>query len=279
MAEGRALHLISLLACGGAFAWAFLHLSHVLMPFILSAALAYVTTPLINHVEIRGLRENARRRIVVQANTQPGADMGKIVEAIRENVAAASLPNGYTTRLEGSFQAQAEASRTIGLLSLLSLALVPRVRRQQVPWFDLGLIALAALWAVYSLRTVPVAACMAAPLAAAGVQGSLGSRPRVRRAEVGVVMVALVGGLATLGAVVPTTADEPRTRLVGIDRALADLPAETLIAILENNLSAGLLNRFNSEGPLVERSKEELYNLVLERVVEPSVVRSWNLIE
>jgi multidrug efflux pump subunit AcrB len=50
--------------------------------------------------------------------------MGKIVQAIQEKVAAATLPNRYTTSLEGAFQAQGEASRTIGLLSLLFSALV-----------------------------------------------------------------------------------------------------------------------------------------------------------
>jgi HME family heavy-metal exporter len=102
------------------------------------------------------LRENARRRIVVQANTQPGADMGKIVQAIEENVAAANLPNGYTTRLEGSFQAQAEASRTIGLLSLLSLALVfallySRYRSVTFTLIILGSIPLALIGSVAAL--------------------------------------------------------------------------------------------------------------------------------
>ncbi|MBB5760848.1 efflux RND transporter permease subunit [Methylorubrum rhodesianum] len=102
------------------------------------------------------LRENARRRIVVQANTQPGADMGKIVQAIEENVAAANLPNGHTTRLEGSFQAQAEASRTIGLLSLLSLALVfallySRYRSVTFTLIILGSIPLALIGSVAAL--------------------------------------------------------------------------------------------------------------------------------
>ncbi|MGE7154796.1 efflux RND transporter permease subunit [Methylorubrum rhodesianum] len=102
------------------------------------------------------LRENARRRIVVQANTQPGADMGKIVQAIEENVAAANVPNGYTTRLEGSFQAQAEASRTIGLLSLLSIALVfallySRYRSVTFTLIILGSIPLALIGSVAAL--------------------------------------------------------------------------------------------------------------------------------
>ncbi|MET7247019.1 efflux RND transporter permease subunit [Methylobacterium sp. EM32] len=102
------------------------------------------------------LRENARRRIVVQANTQPGSDMGKIVQAIQGKVAAANLPNGYTTSLEGSFQAQAEASRTIGLLSLLSLALVfallySRYRSVVFTLIILGSIPLALIGSVAAL--------------------------------------------------------------------------------------------------------------------------------
>ena len=102
------------------------------------------------------LRENARRRIVVQANTQPGSDMGKIVQAIQDKVAAANLPNGYTTSLEGSFQAQAEASRTIGLLSLLSLALVfallySRYRSVVFTLIILGSIPLALIGSVAAL--------------------------------------------------------------------------------------------------------------------------------
>ncbi|MEE7478800.1 efflux RND transporter permease subunit [Methylobacterium hispanicum] len=102
------------------------------------------------------LRENARRRIVVQANTQPGSDMGKIVQAIQEKAAGANLPDGYTTSLEGSFQAQAEASRTIGLLSLLSLALVfallySRYRSVVFTLIILGSIPLALIGSVAAL--------------------------------------------------------------------------------------------------------------------------------
>ena len=69
-------------------------------------------------------RENGKRRIVVFANAAPGADMGRIIAAIRSRLADAKLPQGYFASLEGSFQAQEEASRTIGLLSLISLGLV-----------------------------------------------------------------------------------------------------------------------------------------------------------
>ncbi|KQT46702.1 multidrug transporter AcrB [Methylobacterium sp. Leaf456] len=102
------------------------------------------------------LRENARRRIVVQANTVGGADMGAIVGAIQKEIAATALPNGYVTRLEGAFQAQEEASRTIGLLSLLSLGLVfallySRYRSAAFTLIILGSIPLALIGSVAAL--------------------------------------------------------------------------------------------------------------------------------
>ncbi|MCJ2039257.1 efflux RND transporter permease subunit [Methylobacterium sp. J-059] len=102
------------------------------------------------------LRENARRRIVVQANTAPGADMGRVVAAIRQQVGGTQLPAGYATSLEGAFQAQGEAARTIGLLSLVSLALVftllyGRYRSAVLTLIILGSIPLALIGSVVAL--------------------------------------------------------------------------------------------------------------------------------
>lgn len=67
--------------------------------------------------------DNGRRRIVVSANTD-GRDMGAIVSAIRAEIAATRLPQGYSAGLEGQFQAQEEATRRIAGLSLVSLTLI-----------------------------------------------------------------------------------------------------------------------------------------------------------
>jgi heavy-metal exporter, HME family len=69
-------------------------------------------------------RENAQRRIAVFGNSDGRRDMAAIVADIRRAVAETNWPQGYTTQFEGTFQAQEEASMRIGLLSLLSLALV-----------------------------------------------------------------------------------------------------------------------------------------------------------
>ncbi len=68
-------------------------------------------------------RENARRRIVISANSQ-GRDMSAVIADIRAALAAQALPEGYFTALEGQFQAQEEASRRIAGLALVSLALI-----------------------------------------------------------------------------------------------------------------------------------------------------------
>jgi hypothetical protein len=68
-------------------------------------------------------RDNTRRRIVVLANTD-GTDMARIIGEIRALLSDAKLPAGYSTALEGAFQAQEEASRLIALLSLVSLGAI-----------------------------------------------------------------------------------------------------------------------------------------------------------
>ncbi|QDI82409.1 efflux RND transporter permease subunit [Methylorubrum populi] len=105
------------------------------------------------------LRENARRRIVVQANTDGSSDMATVVAAIREAVAKEPMPPGFFTSLEGTFQAQEEASRTIAALSALSLALVFAILFSRYHSVALALIimgnvplaligSVAALWLV-----------------------------------------------------------------------------------------------------------------------------------
>jgi len=63
------------------------------------------------------------------------------------------------------------------------------------------------------------------------------------------------------------------------DQELADLPKETLVAILQANVSTGLFRRFESEIPFADRSQENVYGLVVERVVEPEIVQTWPLFE
>jgi phosphate transport system permease protein len=56
---------------------------------------------------------------------------------------------------------------------------------------------------------------------------------------------------------------------------LAELPKETLVSILQGHVSEGLFRRFESEVPFAERSQEDVYQLVVERVVEPKIEDTW----
>ena len=102
------------------------------------------------------LRENARRRIVVSANTDGEADMARVIAGIRRELAAYPLPQGYATALEGTFQAQEEATRTIALLSLVSLSLIfvvlySRYRSAALAAVIMGNVPLALIGAVAAL--------------------------------------------------------------------------------------------------------------------------------
>ncbi|CAD5372715.1 Cobalt-zinc-cadmium resistance protein CzcA [Rubrivivax sp. A210] len=68
-------------------------------------------------------RDDGKRRIVLSANAS-GRALSEIVADIRGVVAATQLPEGSFVTLGGQFQAQEQASRLVGLLSLVSLALM-----------------------------------------------------------------------------------------------------------------------------------------------------------
>lgn len=68
-------------------------------------------------------RDDGKRRIVLSANAS-GRALSEIVTDIRAVVAETKLPEGYFITLGGQFKAQEEASRLVGLLSIVSLVLM-----------------------------------------------------------------------------------------------------------------------------------------------------------
>jgi heavy-metal exporter, HME family len=102
------------------------------------------------------LREDSRRRVAVLANAVGGASMTQLIAEIRRELAAMPLPQGMSTALEGTFQAQEEAARTIGVLSLLSLAtifaiLYSRYRSAVLTLIIMGSVPLALIGSVAAL--------------------------------------------------------------------------------------------------------------------------------
>lgn len=58
---------------------------------------------------------------------------------------------------------------------------------------------------------------------------------------------------------------------------LERMDSAALTAVLADHVSRGLMRRFERDQPMAERSRDEIYELVVERVVDPSVVQAWSL--
>jgi heavy-metal exporter, HME family len=103
------------------------------------------------------LRENGQRRVAVFGNGDGQRDMAAIVADIRGIIAETPLPQGYRTSLEGTFQAQEEATLRIGALSLVSLALIfvvlySRYQSAALALIVMGNIPLALIGSVIALN-------------------------------------------------------------------------------------------------------------------------------
>lgn len=66
----------------------------------------------------------------------------------------------------------------------------------------------------------------------------------------------------------------PPAELLG-DRPLEEVTQGELVAILQDNISAGRFRNLNAQAPIAERTKDEVYTLVLEEVARQRVVHSW----
>jgi HME family heavy-metal exporter len=102
------------------------------------------------------LRENGRRRLAVQANVVGGYDTAALVDAIRKELQTLKLPEGSFVSLEGTFKAQEQASRTIGVLSVVSFALIfailySRYRSAVLALIVMSSVPLALIGAVAAL--------------------------------------------------------------------------------------------------------------------------------
>ena len=87
-------------------------------------------------------RDDGKRRIVLSANAQ-GRALSDVVADIRRVVAQTKLPEGMFISLSGQFQAQEEASRLVGLLSIVSLVLMFVVLYSRYQSMRLSLLIMA----------------------------------------------------------------------------------------------------------------------------------------
>ncbi len=100
----------------------------------------------------------------------------------------------------------------------------------------------------------------------------------------GAIMIAIIA----LGALLYNIIDESfgliavENRVDPDDLAIAGVPLEELrkeqlIEVLAGHVSAGLMRRLENDQPFEERDRANVYALVLERVVEPKIVKTWSL--
>jgi len=89
-----------------------------------------------------------------------------------------------------------------------------------------------------------------------------------------VLLLTIING--AFGFVAVKNSIEPEL-LTGPDRSMSALSNDELITIIEENLSSGLVRRYNSEKPLTDRNSADLVAIVRERVVAPEIIESWNL--
>ena len=87
-------------------------------------------------------RDDGKRRIVLSANAQ-GRALSEVITDIRRVVNETKLPEGYFVTLGGQFQAQEEASRLVGLLSIVSLILMFVVLNSRYKSSTLALLIMA----------------------------------------------------------------------------------------------------------------------------------------
>lgn len=119
---------------------------------------------------------------------------------------------------------------TICLLILLAVVVVRLARKVSAyTWTELLLLLLAGGWALYTNRTVMVAAVMLVPFAASALQEALRERPSVSRLERSAVLLSAAGCLAALALVVPRTADEPPDTYPEWLSTLDEMPDGTVV--------------------------------------------------
>jgi hypothetical protein len=116
------------------------------------------------------------------------------------------------------------------LALMLGIAVVLYIRAPQRSWTDISFLVVAGACALWSYRTVPVAAVILMPLMARAAGDLL---PRavhpLRRPELHGVLGAAAAALTVLAVLVPHTSERPPTQPAWVEPALSALPAGTKV--------------------------------------------------
>jgi hypothetical protein len=117
----------------------------------------------------------------------------------------------------------------LAFVLLLAVTLVCLLVAPRVSPFQVVMLLFVGGLAIYSSRTLPLAAVSLLPLLAQGLQPYVGPRSAPHRLETGYVLGVTGAALAALALLVPRTSPDPPPEPAWVDGALASLPAGTVV--------------------------------------------------
>jgi phosphate transport system permease protein len=119
-------------------------------------------------------------------------------------------------------------------------------------------------------------------------KSNLPGRQRLARIWKVIFQVSTVIGILALGALLYNVSDrsfgyialearvQPDTLAIN-GTPLEEMTVEQLISVLQAKVSAGRFRKLNNDKAFEERTADEVYDLILEDVVRPKVVKTWSL--
>lgn len=165
----------------------------------------------------------------------------------------------------------------IAVVSMLGIVILVQARKPgSLDWFDVATLALAGAFAVYSMRTVAVAAVLATPLVAGSLQRLIGDRTPRMKTEWPMLGLGTAACLVLLAVTVPNAAALTPDQPDWLDDEMAALPAET--RILNEQTRGGYLMWRYPDLDFVMNGYGDIYTTPeLERMVDMIRVRpGWN---
>jgi len=120
--------------------------------------------------------------------------------------------------------------------------------------------------------------------------GKLGRRKRLGQAMTSIFFLSTLIGVLALSAllynIINQTAGLRAVEYKNDPAALAvdglpveDLSREKMVMVLQANLTRGAYNKLENEKPFAERSRDDIYGLIVERLLKPKVVENWSLVD
>ena len=120
--------------------------------------------------------------------------------------------------------------------------------------------------------------------------GKLGRRKRLGQAMTSIFFLSTLIGVLALSAllynIINQTAGLRAVEYKNDPAALAvdgvaveDLSREQMVTVLQANLTRGAYNKLENEKPFAERSRDDIYGLIVERLLKPKVVENWSLVD